>query len=121
MVRKGETKETTLKDFMDIVKEKLDVSHVTYCGDLNKKIKRVAVCGGGGGCFIPECFDCDVLLTGEAKYHEFQMACENDFAVVAAGHFETENITLYKLREFFEKLGIEVKNGVFHKSFCSIF
>lgn len=120
MVRKGEAEETTLGVFIDTVKEKLGVSHVTYCGDLNKKIQKVAVCGGGGGSFIPDCFDCDVLLTGEAKYHEYQMAVENDFAVISAGHFETENITLYKIREFLTNLGIEVKDGDFHKSFCQI-
>ena len=120
MVRKGEIAEVNLEEFINIVKERLNVNYVTYCGDLDKKIKKAAICGGGGGSFIPMCFDCDVLLTGEAKYHEYQIAEENDFAVISAGHFETENITLYKIREFLTGLGVEVKDGDFHKSFCNI-
>lgn len=120
MIRKGETKETTLNDFINMVKEKLDASYVTCCGDLDKKIKRVAVCGGAGGSFIAECLDCDAFLTGEAKYHEYQMACESDFSLVCAGHFETENVSLYKIRDLIKNMGIEVKDGNIHKSFSKI-
>lgn len=120
MLRKGEIAEISLEEFIEKVKKTLGISFVSYCGELEKKIRKVAFCGGGGGSFIPDCFDCDVLLTGEAKYHEFQTAVENNFAVVAAGHFETENITLYKIREFLKNLNIKVKDGDFHQSFQKI-
>jgi len=72
------------------------------------------------GSFIPNCLDCDVYLTGEAKYHEYQTACENGVAIISAGHFETENITLYKIRELLENIGITVKDGDIHRSFMNI-
>lgn len=120
MLRKGEIAEISLGEFIKNVKKNLGVPMVSYCGELEKKIRKVAFCGGGGGSFIPNCFDCDVLLTGEAKYHEFQTAVENNFAVIAAGHFETENITLYKIREFLKNLNIEIKDGAFHQSFRKV-
>lgn len=110
----------TLADFTELVKEKLNASHVIFCGDLNKYVSKIGICGGAGGSFAEDCTDCDVLLTGEAKYHEFQYGTENNLAIVAAGHFETENVTLYKIRDALSAMGITVKDGNFHESFCRI-
>ncbi len=112
--------ETTLEGFIEKVKKTLNISHVTYCGSFTKKVSEIAVCGGAGGSLISECLDCDALLTGEAKYHEYQQAAESGIAVVSGGHFETENITLYKIRELLTNLGIDVKDGEIHESFCKI-
>lgn len=121
MVRKAQLKsEITLKEFIEKVKQILSVPYVTVTGDLDIKIKNIGVCGGGGGCFIADCNDCDVLLTGEAKYHEYQNAYESGLAVVSAGHFETENVTLYKIRQLLSDMKITVLDGDIHKSFCKI-
>ena len=121
MVRKAQLKSpVTLSVFIEKVKEILNAPYVTVAGDLDREILKIGVCGGGGGCFIGDCADCDVLLTGEAKYHEYQQACEIGLAVVAAGHFETENVTLYKIRQLLSDMKITVLDGDIHKSFCKI-
>jgi len=119
--RKGVLKnETTLKDFISKVKELLNVKNVICCGDFDKKIKTVGICSGGGGSLIMEAYPCDVFLTGEAKYHEFQNALANDIAVVAAGHFETENIALFKIREILCENGTEVFEKEVYSGFSKI-
>lgn len=121
MVRKGTLKKPmTLKNFIDLTKRILHTKNVVYCGDLEKNVEKIALCGGSGGSFIGHLRDCDVFLTGEAKYHEYQQACETGLCVVSAGHFETENIALYKIREILEEMKIEIKDADIHESFSHI-
>ena len=47
--------------------------------------------------------ECDALLTGDASHHAFLDADEMDILLVAAGHFETENIAIKPLLEKIEK------------------
>ncbi len=121
LYRKGILKnEISLSEFINNVKEILNVKNVICCGDLNKKVKTVGICSGGGGSLISDAYPCDVFLTGEAKYHEFQNALAMDIAVVAAGHFETENIALYKIREILKNNNIEVVEKEVFKGFSKI-
>lgn len=66
---------------------------------LNKKIKKVAVCSGSGSDYLSLAkeLNCDALLTGDASHHAFLDANEIDILLVAAGHFETENIAIKPL------------------------
>ena len=76
--RKGFLKnEISLDEFINKVKKILNVEYVLCAGDVNKKIKSVGICSGGGGSLIDEAYPCDVFLTGEAKYHEFLDATLN--------------------------------------------
>lgn len=96
------------RDFISLIKDVLQVSYVNYTGDLNKTIKTVAVLGGSGGSLIHDMTDCDAYLTGEAKYHEFQQAEDAGLCMVTAGHFETEAISLDKIRQLLSQLNLEV-------------
>lgn len=119
--RKGYLKnEITLKEFINNVKNILNVKNVICCGEDDKKIKTVGICSGGGGSVIMDAYPCDVFFTGEAKYHEFQNALANDIAVVAAGHFETENIALFKIRDILKENNIEVVEKEVFEGFSRI-
>ncbi len=119
--RKGYLKkEITLKEFVNNIKNVLNVKNVICAGEDNKKIKTVGICSGGGGSIIMEAYPCDVFFTGEAKYHEFQNALANDIAVVAAGHFETENIALFKIRDILKENNIEVVEKEIFEGFSRI-
>lgn len=82
----------TLREFIALVKEKLDLSMVRYCGDLAKPVTKVAVCGGSGADFLGRAAfrGADVYLTGDIKYHEAQEAQLLGLALVDGGHFGTE-------------------------------
>ena len=81
-----------LKEFIDLVKEKLALSMVRYCGDLEKKVEKVALCGGSGASYISRAafLGADVYLTADLKYHEAQDALARGLALVDAGHYGTE-------------------------------
>ncbi|MDD2401424.1 MAG: Nif3-like dinuclear metal center hexameric protein [Clostridia bacterium] len=91
-----------LKEFVELVKEKLNISIVKCCGKLEKKIKKVAVCGGSGASYIPKAvfMGADVLLTADIKYHEAQKALEQGLALVDGGHYFTEQPIIAVLAEY---------------------
>jgi len=67
-------------------------SGVDYTGDLNREIRRVGICTGAGADLMDEAarLGCDLFITGDVKYHEFQAAEGLGLAMIDAGHFETE-------------------------------
>ncbi len=119
--RKGVLKnEITLGEFVKKVKSILNIKNVICCGDTDKKVKTVGICSGGGGSVIMDAYPCDVFFTGEAKYHEFQNALANGVSVVAAGHFETENVALFKIRDILKDNNIEVIEKEVFEGFSKI-
>ena len=57
----------------------------------NRPIRTVAVCGGGGGDFIPALIgQVDAFVTGEVKHHQWLEANAADLTLVEAGHYATE-------------------------------
>ncbi len=81
-----------LGECVEICQRKLKLTTVRVCGDLSKKVERVAVCGGSGSDLISlaKSREADVLVTGDIKYHDAQLAQFLDLAIVDAGHFHTE-------------------------------
>lgn len=84
------SEETDVESFANLVKEKL-IAAVRY-NCVPQKIKTVAVCGGAGSEFFLDAKElgADVFVTGDAKYHEFLEAKQNNIMLLAAGHYETE-------------------------------
>lgn len=80
----------TTAEFANTVKTALGAA-VTY-NLPDKIIRRVAFCGGAGSDFWQEAKEngADLLLTGEARYHEYLDSAAADMALMTAGHFETE-------------------------------
>ena len=110
--RTGEVEDTvTLKDFVFNIKKKLNSDCIKYIGDDNRIIKTVSLVSGSGCEFYESAINCgaDVFLTSEVKHH---IACEiidKGFAIIDAGHFETENIITEKIKSFLEeKLSVKV-------------
>lgn len=84
-------KEYSLTDFVHYIKNILGGT-VRYNG-LDKTVRTVAVCAGAGEDYLTEAKEvgADVLLTGDGSHHDFLDANEMGIALIAAGHFETEN------------------------------
>ena len=84
-------KEMESNEFKEHIKSSLCVSALR-CNLVEKKIFKVGVVGGAGGDFITLAKEngCDAFLTGEASYHEAQLAESLDVTLVCAGHYETE-------------------------------
>ena len=109
--RIGNIGEMPLYKFLDRVKKKLRVDKLRVYGDLEKEIRRIAVCGGSGSDFIESASkkDADVYLTGDIKYHDGQLAKELGLILVDGGHFHTEKIILPVIKE---KLQENIKEDI---------
>jgi dinuclear metal center YbgI/SA1388 family protein len=66
---------------------------------------RVALCCGSGGSMIGE-IDCDILITGDLKYHDAIRAKALGIGVIDAGHYETERFFGEVLAPLLKEKGI---------------
>ncbi|MET3850377.1 MULTISPECIES: Nif3-like dinuclear metal center hexameric protein [unclassified Paenibacillus] len=102
--RVGKLREpVTLAEFVDVVKEKLDVPHVRVVGDLNRKIGKAAVLGGSGSRYVNSAIfrGADVLVTGDIDYHTAQDALMAGIALIDPGH-NAEKIMKAKTAEWLQ-------------------
>ena len=98
--------EKELNIFIEELKKILKTDNIKLINPSNKtKIRKVAVIPGGGASFIPKLKGIDVLITGDVKYHN---ALETkDFAIIDAGHFETERVILSVLKELLSEFPVK--------------
>lgn len=101
-----------LKDFFEIVKEKLGVNVLRHnSSSLNTQIQRIAYCGGSGSFLINDAIrsKADIFITGDVKYHDFFDA-QNSIVIADIGHFESEHfiqdILFDRLTNFFPKFAV---------------
>jgi dinuclear metal center YbgI/SA1388 family protein len=94
-----------LHEMVAQVKERLNVNTVKVVGQLDRKIKRVAVCGGAGASLINQAVlkGAECYITGDIKYHGARDAEAMGLTVVDAGHFNTENFIVPPLCEWLKE------------------
>lgn len=99
MARIGEIDESDFVEFAKKVSKKLNT--VCRIVDTDRKIKKVAVCGGAGMDFLDDVIKCgaDAYVTGDCSHHGFLDASQKGIGLIAAGHFETENPAMYRLMD----------------------
>ncbi len=76
----------------------------------DKKIKKIAVCGGAGSSLLPEAIKqkADFFITGDYKYHEFFDA-EDKIVICDIGHYESEVFTKDLLVDFLKEQFSDIK------------
>jgi len=117
--RIGKVEEILLKNFIEKIKEVLDISNLILYGDRNRKIKNIAVCGGSGSSFIYDAYKkgADLYITGDIKYHDAQLGYNLGLNIVDAGHYHTEKIILPRIKNYLNmKLEKKVEIEVLMKS-----
>ena len=89
---------------------------VRYCCE-EKQIESVALCSGSGCSFVPDVIKAgiDSFITGDASHHDFIDCKEKDLALFAAGHFETEAISIKPLCDRLQEKFDNVKFTVFEQ------
>lgn len=92
-----------LRDFIKFVSSRLDATCVAWGSE--RAVRRVAVVGGAADdeWHAAQAAGADVLVTGEVKQHNALAASEAGFALLAAGHYETEQPGMEALAQ---KLGM---------------
>jgi dinuclear metal center YbgI/SA1388 family protein len=86
--------EMDARDFLRLVKDRMDASVIRHTHLLPKRIKKVAVCGGSGSFLLKDAIaaGADAFVTADFKYHEFFDADEK-LVIADIGHFESEQFT----------------------------
>ena len=80
--------------FLNRIKSIFNVGVIRHTQLLNKKITKVALCGGSGSGLLGAAMakQADIYISGDFKYHEFFEA-ENKILIADIGHFESEQFT----------------------------
>lgn len=80
--------------FLQKLKDVFHVPVIRYTASLDRKIERVALCGGAGSFLLPaaKVKKADIFITGDFKYHEFFDA-DNQIVIADIGHYESEQFT----------------------------
>ena len=79
----------------------LQTTRAQIVGAADRQIQRVAVACGSGGGFLQEAREagCDLLLTGEARFHTCLEAEATGIALLLPGHFASERFALEQLAQ----------------------
>lgn len=98
-----------LNKFAEKVKKRLGLKQVKCSGNLDRTVKRVALCGGSGSSLIDTAaaLKADVFLTGDVKHHDAHKAMGLGIALIDAGHFGTEKIVPDIIKGHIEKYTTE--------------
>ncbi|MGE5404994.1 MAG: Nif3-like dinuclear metal center hexameric protein [Candidatus Saccharibacteria bacterium] len=97
------------------VKKTLGLGALRYIGGEDTMITRVAVVSGAGASMISEAIreECDVLITGDIKYHEAKAAADSGLCLIDAEHdgleLAVEELLADKLQASVKKMGWKIR------------
>ena len=93
--------EMNLRQFNELVKVRLQVEQLQFVGDAAANVEQVGVACGSAAEFLSDARDkgCQVLLTGEARFHACLQAQASEIALVLPGHYATERPAMEHLAE----------------------
>lgn len=91
-------------DFLQLLKEKMEVKVIKHTALTGQPVTRVALCGGAGGFLLGRAKQAgaQVFVTADYKYHEFFDA-DGDLMICDIGHYESEQFTTELLAELLIK------------------
>lgn len=89
-----DNKTMSLEEIARFVKNKFNLPFVTYYGDKDRKLSKVAIVPGSGKSDIDVAIakGADVLITGDITYHDGTDAVAKGLSIVDAGHYGLEHI-----------------------------
>ena len=85
----------SLQQFLALLKKQFRSQAIRYVPSVSeRKISRVALCGGAGSEFLEDAVSqgADAFVSADFKYHEF-LAADGRINVFDIGHFESEQFT----------------------------
>ena len=98
------------RDFLLRLKALFGIQCLRHNALGNRKIRRVALCGGAGGFLLPAAIaqGADAFLTGEVRYHDY-FGHEGELLIAEMGHYESEQYTIDILEEILRSRFPELK------------
>jgi dinuclear metal center YbgI/SA1388 family protein len=94
----------TEHDFLQSLKDRMQVGCIKHTPLRGRMIQSIAVCGGAGGFLLPRAIaaGADFFVTADYKYHEFFDA-DGQIVIADIGHYESEQFTIDLLYEIISK------------------
>ena len=88
------------KAFLNKLKKTMNVACIRHTKLRNRRVRKVAVCGGSGSFLLKNALakKADVFITADFKYHEFFDA-DGKIVIADIGHYESEQFTIKLLHE----------------------
>jgi len=80
--------------FLQRLKSVFQTGVIRYTNLFDKKISKVALCGGAGSSLLQQAIakNADIFVSGDFKYHEF-FETNGKITIADIGHFESEQFT----------------------------
>ena len=105
-------KKLTFLEIIKMVKEKLNIKELRYCGEEDKLISKIAILNGSGQDFIAQAIKkgAECIITGDTTYHYVSDYNEEGLCIIDAGHFDTEWPAMKEVAEIIQnKFNNQVK------------
>ncbi len=76
------------------IKEKLRLEKVKVAGQMDRIVRKAAVCSGSGGGLLADFMasDADVFVSGDLRYHDARSVEDAGRALIDVGHFASEHL-----------------------------
>ncbi len=113
LCRKGElSRSTSLFDLIEELKINTQQKSIRYNGNIEKRIKKIAVCTGSGTGLLGNILNegVDAFITGDCGYHDFQFAEENGITLIEITHNNMEKFFPQVFEAFFVDLDVAFKS-----------
>ncbi len=93
--------ETEFNEFLNLLKQNLDITNLRLIGTHPDRVQNVAVFCGSFDVELDylKSLQPDVLITGDLKYHDAMDAREMGLCIIDVGHFSSERVILPKLQK----------------------
>lgn len=98
----------SVRETLGRIKDHLSLEHLRVAGDLEARVRRVAVCPGAGTTVFRAVRHADLLLTGEMSHHDVLAWVSRGAVVVLTEHTNTERGYLPRYAARVRALGVEV-------------
>lgn len=107
-------KEMTVRECCEEVKQAFSLENVKVFGDLERKVKTVAISPGSGRSVISNALQAgvDVLITGDIDHHEGIDAVAQKLTVIDAGHYGVEHIFIPYMEQYLKREAKELEIAV---------
>ncbi len=88
------SEEAEPNEFLKRLKYKMKAGCIRHTALIDKKIRKVAVCGGSGSFLLSKALaaGADIYISADFKYHEFFDA-DGEIIIADIGHYESEQYT----------------------------
>ncbi|HBL46007.1 Nif3-like dinuclear metal center hexameric protein [Gimesia sp.] len=97
--------EFTLAQVNQLIKQALKIDALQFVGDPGLKVQRVGIACGAAAEFLKDAHqhDCQVLLTGEARFHACLEARALGMGLILPGHYATERPAMEQMAHLLQQ------------------